>query len=74
MGFDRETGATLVTIPVPALQPTAGWIGGEDLGDLYITTEAQNVNEADRVKYPLSGGLFRCRSRSKYHPAVAFLG
>lgn len=74
VGFDRETGATLATIPVPALQPTACWFGGEDLGDLYITTAAQNMNESDFVKYPLSGSVFRCRPGSQGHPAVAFSG
>ena len=74
VGFDRETGATLATIPVPALQPTACWFGGEDLGDLYITTAAQSMNDDDQARYPLSGSLFRCRPGSIGLSTVAFSG
>ena len=74
VGFDRETGATLATIPVPALQPTACWFGGEDLGDLYITTAAQSMNDDDQARYPLSGSLFRCRHGSIGLSTVAFSG
>lgn len=74
VGFDRETGATLATIPVPALQLTACWFGGEDLGDLYITTAAQSMNDDDQARYPLSGSLFRCRPGSIGLSTVAFSG
>ena len=74
VGFDRETGATLATIPVPALQPTACWFGGEDLGDLYITTAAQSMNDDDQARYPLTGSLFRFRPGSIGLSTVAFSG
>lgn len=46
---------------VPAAQVTSVAFGGDDLGDLYITTAGDGLTDADRRDQPHAGGLFRGR-------------
>ena len=45
-------------IALPVTRVTSCTFGGTDLGDLYVTTAGR---DADPVREPLAGGLFRCR-------------
>jgi len=54
-------GTILGKIDVPVSQVTSCAFGGEDLGDLYITTATEDFGPADFAREPLAGGLFRCR-------------
>jgi sugar lactone lactonase YvrE len=47
-------------IEVPVLQPSSCAFGGKDLDELYITSAAEG--KGIRVKYPLSGDLFRVKT------------
>ncbi len=58
------------TVRLPVCAPTSCAFGGEELGDLFITT---NVVFDDR-REPLAGGLFRCTPGLKGRPARLFAG
>lgn len=45
-------------VGVPVRQVTACCFGGDDLGDLYVTTGREGFAEADVVEEPLAGSLF----------------
>ena len=57
----RTDGTLVARIEVPADQVTCCAFGGPDLGDLYITTAAQGLSEAQRSAEPLAGSLFCVR-------------
>ena len=48
-------------VDLPVSQATSCTFGGDDLGDLYITTAHEDFTSADFAREPLAGGLFRCR-------------
>jgi sugar lactone lactonase YvrE len=54
-------GAIIERVEVPVACVTSCTFGGEDLGDLYITTGREDANSASHTREPLAGGLFRCR-------------
>ena len=54
-------------IRLPVQNVTSCIFGGEDLGDLYITTAWFLLSEQDRLAQPLAGDLFR------YRPGVSGL-
>jgi sugar lactone lactonase YvrE len=54
-------GAVVDRIELPVTQVTNCTFGGEDLGDLYITTAHEDFGPSDLAREPLAGGLFRCR-------------
>lgn len=56
-------------VEVPTPQVTSCAFGGDDLGDLYITTASIGRPESER---PLAGGLFRCRPGPRGVPAEQF--
>lgn len=51
-------GALDTTVAVPARQVTACCFGGDDLGDLYVTTGREHFTDADDAASPLAGSLF----------------
>eukprot|EP00416_Gambierdiscus_australes_P045590 CAMPEP_0171095440 /NCGR_PEP_ID=MMETSP0766_2-20121228/43174_1 /TAXON_ID=439317 /ORGANISM="Gambierdiscus australes, Strain CAWD 149" /LENGTH=330 /DNA_ID=CAMNT_0011554247 /DNA_START=54 /DNA_END=1046 /DNA_ORIENTATION=+ len=62
--YNPSTGQLLAEVHVPATagkQVTSVAFGGDDLGDLYLTTahEGQTAEEASAVGKPLAGCLFR---------------
>jgi sugar lactone lactonase YvrE len=59
--WNPRTGARLETILVPARRVTSCAFGGPQLDELYITTARIGLTEADLVRQPHAGGLFRAR-------------
>ena len=59
--FDPDNGALLNRIEVPAKNVTSCAFGGPELEMLYITTASTGMNDADKQKYPMAGGLFRVK-------------
>ena len=55
-------GRAIDGIDVPGVsQVSSCTFGGEDLGDLYITTARENFTDDDAAREPNGGGLFRVR-------------
>ena len=54
-------GEVVGRVDLPVSQVSSCTFGGEDLGDLYITTAREDLEPADLAREPLAGGLFRCR-------------
>ena len=52
-------GELLRRIDVPVAQCTKAAFGGEGLRTLYITTASVGLTDAQRLRQPLAGGLFR---------------
>jgi sugar lactone lactonase YvrE len=63
--IDPASGEVLETLSVPCRKVTSVCFGGEDRGDLYITTASLGMNDSDWQEYPDSGCCF------KYRPGVA---
>jgi sugar lactone lactonase YvrE len=59
----------VLELPVPLV--TACTFGGDDLGDLFITTSRMGVADGDQ---PQAGALFRCRPGASGRPAATFAG
>ena len=59
--WNPNTGKVLEQIDVPAPHVTSCCYGGEDLKTLYITTARSGLKVEQLDKFPLSGGLFKCR-------------
>ena len=58
-------------IELPVRRVTSCTFGGGDLGDLYVTTARR---DADPVREPLAGALFRCRPGVRGMPPARFAG
>jgi sugar lactone lactonase YvrE len=54
-------GKLAARIRLPVTQVSSVAFGGDDLGDLYITSAAKNLTDEDLRSQPHAGGLFRCR-------------
>ena len=61
-------------VDLPVSQVSSGTFGGDDLGDLYITTAREDFSAADLAREPLAGGLFRCRPGVRGLPPIPFAG
>lgn len=59
--FDPETGQLIDRIEVPARNVTSCAFGGENFETLYITTASVGMNEEQKEKFPLAGGLFEVK-------------
>lgn len=71
--YDPEGGLqAVVDLPVDAVTSCA--FGGDDLGDLYITTPSGHLSDAERAASPQAGGLFRARPGVKGQPTESFGG
>lgn len=67
--YDPAAGKVLEQIDFPCIETTACAFGGDDLGDLYVTTGIKpGLEEA------AAGRLFVCRPGARGVPAVAFAG
>ena len=71
---DPRTGTVVERVPVPASRVTSCTFGGEDLGDLYITTARIGLTDEELAEQPLAGRLFRTRVGVRGTPAVAYAG
>ncbi|HEY5270352.1 MAG TPA: SMP-30/gluconolactonase/LRE family protein [Anaerolineales bacterium] len=70
--WNPTSGQLLEAIPVPALNVTSCVFGGPDLTDLYITSARKGMSAEQLAKYPLSGGLFRIRTKIRGVPTFQF--
>lgn len=70
--WNPATGQLLEAIPVPAMNVTSCVFGGPDLTDLYITSARKGMSAEQQAKYPLSGGLFRIRTKMRGMPTFEF--
>ncbi len=70
--WNPATGQVLEKIEVPAPHVTSCCFGGKDLKTLYITTARSGLDQKQLEQYPLSGGLFVCKSRVKGTPINYF--
>jgi sugar lactone lactonase YvrE len=70
----RQDGTLDAEIPLPASYVTSCAFGGQDGGDLYITTAADGLSPERRAAEPHAGGVFRCRPGVTGPPATPFAG
>ncbi len=70
--WDPGSGMLLDRVAVPALNVTSCVFGGKDLNDLYITTARKGMQASDLKNYPLSGGLFKYRTKTRGMPTFEF--
>ena len=66
-------GAIVDRVDIPVSRVTSCTFGGDDLGDLYLTT-ARGGDPAGLADEPLAGGLFRCRPGVRGALPVPFAG
>ena len=67
--YDPMAGKVLEQVEFPCIETTSCAFGGEDLGDLYVTTGLKaGLDE------PLAGRLFVCRPGVTGRPCVPFAG
>lgn len=67
--FDPSTRKVEMQIDFPCIETTACAFGGDDLGDLYVTTGIK-----PGLDEPLAGRLFVCRPGATGVPASSFAG
>lgn len=70
--WDPTAGQLLEQFPVPALHTSSCVFGGRDMNELYVTSARENLGAADLKKYPLSGGLFKIRTKTEGMPTFPF--
>lgn len=68
------SGEELARIQVPASNTTSCAFGGPDLKTLYITTARIELNEHQRQRQPMAGGLFEVQMDVQGLPAAQFAG
>jgi sugar lactone lactonase YvrE len=61
-------------VELPVAQVSSCGFGGDDLGDLYVTTAAYQLGPGELARQPAAGGLFRLRPGVKGLPAHRFGG
>lgn len=54
-------GERLQEIAMPVQRPTSCAFGGENLDQLFVTSASRDLSDADLLRQPAAGGLFRCR-------------
>ncbi len=67
--YDPAAGRVLEQIDFPCIETTSCAFGGDDLGDLYVTTGIK-----PGLDEPLAGRLFVCRPGATGRPAAVFAG
>lgn len=68
------TGEKLLSVEMPVARITSCTFGGDDLGDLYITTAKVGLTEEQLEQQPLAGSLFVIRNTGFYGlPAFEFI-
>ncbi|GAB4501789.1 MAG: SMP-30/gluconolactonase/LRE family protein [Anaerolineales bacterium] len=70
--WNPTSGELLESIPLPAKNVTSCAFGGDSLNELYITSARRGLSAADLAAYPLSGGLFRLKTRLAGAPTWEF--
>jgi sugar lactone lactonase YvrE len=72
--WNPANGALLGEIPLPVSRPTSCVFGGENLGDLYITSARSRLDKETLAAQPLAGGVFKCSPGIRGGPAWDFAG
>jgi sugar lactone lactonase YvrE len=67
-------GKLLDVVELPTAHITSCTFGGDDLGDLYITSASQELSTAQLNAQPHAGALFRCRPGVTGTPVRAYAG
>jgi sugar lactone lactonase YvrE len=70
----RPDGTLDLVVDVPGSRVTSCAFGGDDLGDLYITTHSALMTDDDRLADPHAGALYRCRPGVRGLPTFAYAG
>ena len=65
-------GSVVGQVDLPVSQVSSCTFGGDDLGDLYITTAHEDFGASDLAREPLAGALFRCRPGVRGLPPIPF--
>lgn len=65
--FDRE-------VRLPVSEVSCPVFGGDDYGDLYLTTAWQNIGEVEHAQQTVAGGLYRVRPGVTGRPATPYAG
>jgi sugar lactone lactonase YvrE len=68
----RPDGALDGSITLQTMNPTSVTFGGDDGGDLYITSSWSDVEPASRADQPLAGAIFRARPGVAGRPSPRF--
>lgn len=58
-------GSQVETIPIPAAQVTSCTFGGPEMTTLYITTACYEMAPEEQEKYPLSGAVFKLKTKTR---------
>lgn len=61
-------------VELPTAQITSCTFGGDDLGELYITSAAEGLSDRERGDQPHAGAIFRVRPGVHGTPAALFAG
>ena len=72
--WDPRTGERLGTYTFPAKRTSCPVFGGAEMNELYVTSAAVGLSEADWQAYPHNGALMRVRTQFKGMPSFAFGG
>ncbi len=72
--WDPSNGKCIEKIDIPALRPASCVFGGPQRSDLYISSAAEDLTEAQRQQYPDSGSLFRLHTEVIGLPSFTFAG
>jgi sugar lactone lactonase YvrE len=67
-------GQLIGEVNLPVAQVTSCTFGGDDLGDLFITTAARGLDERGRLDQPGAGGLFISRPGVVGTPPFVYCG
>src|SRR5215217_3784947 len=72
--WNPNSGRLLEQIPVPAKNVSSCTFGGQDGNELYITSARIGLDENSLTQYPLTGSVFRIRTRVVGMPTFEFAG
>ncbi len=72
--WDPRSGELLGSYPFPAKRTSCPVFGGEGMNELYVTSAAIGLSDADWQAYPHNGALMRLETKFKGMPSFAFGG
>jgi sugar lactone lactonase YvrE len=72
--WNPQTGQLLERIPVPAKNVSSCVFGGKDRNELFITSARVGLDEDTLKRYPLTGGVFRLKTKVEGTPLFEFAG
>ena len=72
--WNPDSSRLLEQIPVPAKNVSSCTFGGQDGNELYITSARIGLDETSLTQYPLTGSVFRIRTKVEGMPTFEFAG